>query len=137
MSHDSKKAMPKQGQICWTELTTHNATKAKEFYSKLFGWNFMENPAEEFKGYNSFKLGEGDEMGGVMQIPSEGEYAQMPTRWLSYIYVDDIEAKIKEAEGLGAKVKVPVTNVSDFGRFSVLLDPTGAEIAFWQSLKNR
>ncbi len=135
MSQDSNKAMPKQGQICWTELTTHNAPKAKEFYSKLFGWKFMDSPTE-YEGYNCFKLGEDDEMGGIMQIPSEGEHAQMPTRWLSYIYVDDIEAKIKEAEELGAKVKVPVTNVSDFGRFSVLLDPTGAEIAFWQSLKN-
>lgn len=135
MSHDSKKTMPKEGQICWTELTTHNATKAKEFYSKLFGWKFMAPPTE-FEGYNCFKLEEDEEMGGIMQIPSEGEYAQMPTRWLSYIYVDDMEAKIKEAEELGAKVKVPVTNVGDFGRFSVLLDPTGAEIAFWQSLKN-
>lgn len=127
--------MPKEGQICWTELTTHNAVKAKEFYSKLFDWKFTGSPTE-FEGYDCFKLSEGDEMGGIMQIPSEGEHSHMPTRWLSYIYVNDIEEKTKEAESLGAKVKVPVTNVGDFGRFSVLLDPTGAEIAFWQSLKN-
>lgn len=128
-----KMTMPKAGEICWTELTTRDAEKAKSFYSEMFGWKFAAHP-DGFEGYNCFQVGDKD-MGGIMQIPTEGEYSQMPTRWLSYIYVEDIEAAARKAESLGATIKVPVTDVSDFGRFVVLLDPTGAEIAFWQSLK--
>lgn len=133
MSHDSKK-MPKQGQICWAELTTPDASKAQSFYSHLFGWKFIKYPVGD-REYTCFKLGDGDDMGGIMQIPKEGDGSQMPTRWISYIYVDDIDAMTAEAKKLGATIKVPATNVGDFGRFTILLDPTGAEIAFWQSLK--
>lgn len=133
--------MPKQGQICWTELTTPDAHKAQSFYQKLFGWEFTSHPVSvadastELKEYTCFKL-DNNEMGGIMQIPKEGEYAHMPTRWLSYIYVNDIEAMAVQAKELGATIKVPVTDVGDFGRFCVLLDPTGAEIAFWQQMKS-
>lgn len=126
----NEQIMPKQGEICWTELTTKDATKAKAFYKELFGWEFIEHPVG-IEGYTCFKTGD-KEAGGIMQIPSEGEYSHMPTRWLSYIYVDDIEAAADKAKSLGAVIKVPVTDVSDFGRFVVLMDPTGAEIAFWQ-----
>lgn len=32
---------------------------------------------------------------------------------------------------------MPATPVSDFGRFAVIQDPTGAHIALWQSTKDK
>ena len=43
---------------------------------------------------------------------------------------------LEKAKKLGATIKMPATNVADYGRFAVLQDPTGAHIAIWQSLKN-
>ena len=32
------------GTFCWVELTTTDAARAKSLYSKLFGWEFVDNP---------------------------------------------------------------------------------------------
>lgn len=32
----------KFGSICWSELVTPDAKKAKAFYSSLFGWGFTD-----------------------------------------------------------------------------------------------
>jgi predicted enzyme related to lactoylglutathione lyase len=70
----------------------------------------------------------------MMQIP-KGEENHISPHWMAYINVDDLDASAKKAEKLGAKIIVPPTTVSDYGRFVVLQDPTGASISLWQTLK--
>ena len=55
-----------------------------------------------------------------------------PSQWLAYIHVDDVTASTKKAKGLGAKVVQDVTEVPNYGWFSVILDPTGAAVGLWQ-----
>lgn len=123
---------PTQGQFCWNELATNDTTKAKEFYGSLFGWESHEVDMGE-NTYVMLKKDDSD-IGGMMQIPSEQE-GQIPPHWMSYVYVDDIEASASKAQSLGAEIKVPVTQAGDFGRLCVLQDPTGAQFALWQMLE--
>lgn len=76
---------------------------------------------------------EHESIGGIWEIPSDKK-AEIPPHWMAYILVDDIEKTMKEAESAGATIKVPVTQVSDMGRFIVIMDPTGAHIAFWETI---
>jgi len=56
-----------------------------------------------------------------------------PTAWLPYIGVDDLKASTDKAESLGAKVIMREQPVPGHGSFSIIIDPTGANIALWQA----
>ena len=124
-----KQAQSKTGEFCWNELITGDVAKAKEFYGKLLGWEHEDVNMGEFT-YTLFKQGD-KQVCGMMQSPQAGT----PPHWMSYISVADIQAALKKAKSLGAEEVVPVTPVGDFGKLFVVKDPTGAHIAFWESLK--
>lgn len=107
------------------ELNTPDLAKAKAFYSALFGWSFIDNPMP-MGVYSTFKPESGPG-GGAYTMPNA------PTGWLAYVGVDDIQAATKKAKSLGAQVQIDSVEIPDVGRFSVLVDPTGAKIALFQS----
>ena len=108
------------------ELNTTDVAKAKNFYGKLFGWK-LEDVEMEGGAYTMIKVGEGTG-GGIIKHPVPGA----PSAWLAYVLVDDIGAATQKAKSLGAKVMKDVTEVKGAGSFSVIVDPTGAALAFWQ-----
>jgi len=124
---------PKVGQFCWNELATTNIKSAKDFYSQLLGWKFTDHQMGDMT-YTMISTDE-QEFGGMWQIPSD-QKDQIRPHWMGYILVDDIEQTLKQAESLGATVKMPVTPVGEMGRFIIVADPMGAHIAFWES-KNK
>ena len=120
----------KAGDFCWNELMTSDVEKAKTFYSSLFGWKYEEHEMTNGK-YSMIKT-DANSGGGLMQIPADKK-GQIPPHWLSYVYVDNLDASIKKATSLGATLKVPSTPAGDFGHFAIIVDPTGAHLALWQS----
>lgn len=123
----------KVGEFCWNELMTSDVSKAKEFYQSLFGWEIQEHNMGENFTYNMFKKGDKD-VGGMMAIPAE-KRNQMPSHWMSYICVEQLDEMVEKAKGLGATIKQEPVAVGDFGLLAVLEDPSGAHIALWQSTK--
>jgi predicted enzyme related to lactoylglutathione lyase len=121
-----------KGDFCWTELMTTDTKKAKDFYSSLFGWTTQDHDMGNMT-YTMFKNGDKD-LGGMLQVPHEKK-GHVPPHWMSYISVENVDETIKKAKSLGASVTVEATPVSDYGRFAVIQDPTGAHIAVWQNLK--
>jgi uncharacterized protein len=128
MSGQSK---PQFGEFCWNELMTADTKKAKDFYTALFGWTTQEHDMGGMI-YTIFMSGD-KSLGGMMQTPKE-KIGKVPPHWMSYICVENVEMTLEKAKSLGASVMVPVTNVAEMGRFAIVTDPTGAAIAFWQSL---
>ena len=108
------------------ELTTPDVPSAKKFYSELFGWSFTDMDMGGGMIYSSFKPDSGPG-GGLMTMPGA------PTAWVAYVGVDDIHGATKKAVSLGAKVIRDAQEVPNMGWFSILIDPTGAAIAMWQS----
>ncbi len=106
------------------ELQTQDVGKSKKFYASLFDWKLEDVPGMD---YTIIKVGEGTG-GGMMKNPVPGA----PDSWLPYILVEDVWASTKKAQSLGAKICKDVTEVSTFGWFSVISDPTGATFALWQ-----
>jgi predicted enzyme related to lactoylglutathione lyase len=122
---------PQAGEFCWNELATTEIKKAKDFYGKLCGWQFTEHTTDG-NSYTMIKKGE-KEFGGMWQIPND-QAANIPPHWMGYILVENLDKTVEEAQKLGGKVTMPVTKVGEMGQFAVIQDPTGAHIAFWQSL---
>jgi hypothetical protein len=113
--------------FCHVELATGDLGKAKAFYSALFDWKLEDMPMAGEETYTVIRVGEGTG-GGMMAHPMPGA----PSFWLAYVLVDDIVASTRKAAALGASILRDVTAVSDLGRFAILADPTGAQIALWQ-----
>jgi len=106
------------------ELQTQDVDKSKKFYASMFDWKLEEMPGMD---YTIINVGEGTG-GGMMKKPVPG----IPDNWLPYIMVDDVAASTKKAQALGATIAKDVTEIPDFGWFSVILDPTGAAFGLWQ-----
>ena len=109
------------------ELQTRDLAKAKDFYSRLFDWKLEDMPAPGGMPYTMINVGEGTG-GGMFTNPDP----TVPSHWLAYVGVDDIEASTIKARELGATVLKDVMQVGDYGWLSVIMDPTGAVIALWK-----
>lgn len=123
---------PKVAEFCWNELATSNLQSAKDFYSNVFGWSFTEHPMGEMN-YTIVKAN-GKDFAGIWSIPKEQE-SQIPSHWLSYILVENLEQSLEKALKNGATLMKPITTAGEQGRFAVIKDPTGAHLALWQPLK--
>lgn len=107
--------------LCWNELLTNDTEKAKDFYTKLFGWQSKTDSGAT--PYTEWINGQ-DHIGGMMQIlPHMGP---MPPNWGIYVAVDDCDATAQKATSLGGRQYVPPTDIPNVGRFAVLSDPQGA-----------
>ncbi len=58
---------------------------------------------------------------------------KVPAHWLAYVGVEDIAASTRKARELGATILQDVMEIGDYGRLSVIKDPTGAVIAMWSA----
>ncbi len=116
------------GQFVWRELLTQDVAASKDYYSKLFGWSFMESPANE--GYFLITPPGGEKpIAGMLKIPMEG----VPSHWLSYVSSDDVAASCARVTASGGKIFVPPKDVPNVGTFSVMADRTGAMFAVYRS----
>ncbi|MCP0913441.1 MULTISPECIES: VOC family protein [Legionella] len=123
---------PTFGEFCWNELATSDLQAAKDFYGNLFDWQFVDHDMGNGQTYTMIKAG-GDEFAGIWEISKE-KAGHVPPHWMSYVLVRSIEESLKKAQQYGAQIQVPNTPVGDFGQFAVIIDPTGARIALWESL---
>ncbi len=115
----------KHGMVSWVELMTGDVEAAKQFYTRLFGWE-LEKAQVEGPDYTIIKSN-GRQIGGMMGPTPETE--GVPPNWGLYVTVDDVDATARMAEELGAKICVPPRDIPKVGRFCVLQDPQGAFIS--------
>ena len=116
------------GNFVWNELVTHDAARAKKFYTDVMGWTYDAMPGVDGATYWIAKMGD-TRIGGI--FPAEGpQWASVPEGWLSYIAVDDVDARVKKALSLGAKLMRPIFDVPNIGRIAVLTEPGGAGIGW-------
>jgi predicted enzyme related to lactoylglutathione lyase len=116
------------GTFYWNELCARDIAGAKKFYANTLGWTFDAMP---MPGGGSYWVANasGQPVGGLFDI-SGPEFTGMPECWMSYIAVDDVDARVKKALAAGAKLMKPIFDVPGVGRIAVLTEPGGAGIGF-------
>jgi predicted enzyme related to lactoylglutathione lyase len=121
------------GTFCWVELLTRDVAAAKKFYGELVGWKLQEDPnLTAGRPYTLITPPGGEQsIGGMMTMEGE-QFANIPPHWLTYIMVDDVDAKTKQVPELGGKVHCGPFDIPNVGRFSVIQDPSGATVALFQ-----
>ena len=116
------------GQFHWNELMTRDVARAKKFYGDAMGWTFDSMPTPDGGTYVLAMAGD-TPAGGMFDI-NGAEYAGTAEGWMSYIAVDDVDARVKMATKAGAKVMKPPFDVPGVGRIAILLEPGGAGIGW-------
>lgn len=113
------------GSICWNELTTRQAKEAIPFYETVFGWKAVEQPMGEWT-YTEWHSG--DRAVAGMMAMDETWPAEIPSHWMVYFAVEDVDASAARVTELGGTVSVPPSDIPP-GRFSVVTDPHGAVLS--------
>ena len=113
----------------WVDLATIDAAAARDFYSKLFGWELEISEDPQYGGYATAKLSDKS----VAGIGPKQEGDQSPTAWSLYIGTEDVDGLAKKVQEAGGSVIAPPFDVGDQGRMAVFTDPSGAFISAWQA----
>ncbi|NUS91669.1 MAG: VOC family protein, partial [Nocardia sp.] len=104
-------------------LHTVGYRQAQEFYAQVFGWTFTEIGDGVNVDYATFALTpDGEPVGGLndsTKNPGAG-----PSYWLAWFQVEDTDAILASATGLGATLLMGPDD-SPFGRMGVLTAPQG------------
>ncbi|MES0175382.1 VOC family protein [Mesorhizobium sp. M0006] len=112
-------------RFVYAQLQTSDPSVATSFYQDLCEWTAKDDPPSAGPQYTE-AFADGDSVAGIMPLPAAG----LTSSWLVYLSVDDLDAAVRKATGLGATVIVPPTDIRAKGvRVSVLKDPTGANFA--------
>ncbi len=114
------------GTFCWNECMSNDAEKAKAFYSNLIGWTYESMPMPNGATYHMAKAGD-KQAGGVMQITEE--MGPMPSHWMAYIAVDNVDTCWESVSGHGGEQIHPPTDIPGVGRFCIIKDPTGGVVS--------
>jgi predicted enzyme related to lactoylglutathione lyase len=105
------------------ELHTGDLSRASAFYARACGWR-SERIECAAGSYLSLQMG--GELGGGIVECGTGK-----ALWLPYVEVDELGDATERARGLGAAVLLEPRE-GPAGWRSVVREPSGAEIAFWQ-----
>jgi len=122
---------PEIGSIGWVDLTVPNAGEVRDFYAQVVGW---KPQGLDMGGYEDFVMaapGSGEGKAGICH--ARGGNAGLPSVWLVYLMVEDLDASAARCVELGGKILAPARSAGPSGRFCVIQDPAGAVAALFQS----
>lgn len=107
----------------WAELNARGFDRAAAFYETVFGWTHQTRAVEGGPPYTEFKLGDESLAGGMDMNPMVP--AEVPSYWMVYFGVDDVDRAFRAALDAGAR---EMLSPQDFpgGRFAIVSDPQGA-----------
>jgi len=118
------------GKFVWHDLFTNDVSSSKEFYSKLFNWEF-EDDDEANSIFTLIKFN-GKRIGGIVDINQLKQEVKRP-RWLAYISVPDVAAAVKEIESKGGFIFADTRELRNRGTIAIFSDPQGAPLALLES----
>ncbi|PPD43908.1 MAG: glyoxalase [Methylocystis sp.] len=115
------------GVVCWSELNVRDMERARNFYAETLGWRFEAMPMEGFTYW--IILSGATRVGGLFEMKGP-EFDGVPEHWLTYIGVDDVDARLNKAVAAGAKSCKAPFDIPGVGRMAVLQEPGGAVVAW-------
>ncbi|MEM7771467.1 MAG: VOC family protein [Cyanobacteria bacterium P01_A01_bin.37] len=118
------------GHVVWHDLLTQDVTKARRFYADLLSWNYQIEHASNFvwgAGEADYPLilADGEAHGGFVHV---GQGIHIPSCWIAYVMVMDVDAVSTKAKSLGATIEREPFDTPGVGRSAVIRDLQGAII---------
>jgi uncharacterized protein len=111
------------GKLVHFELPADDTTRAKEFWSSLFGWKYRE-----WSGPVEYNMLEGIEPGGAIYPAQSGERGP-----IVYFDVDNMDADLARVAELGGTVELGKQPIPGVGWFARCRDTEGNPFSLFQS----
>ena len=120
---------PEIGSMVWIDLTVPEAENVRDFYSAVVGWT----PSEvDMGGYSDFTMNTPDSGTTITGVcHARGVNEAMPSAWMPYFVVANLDASIARCGDNGGEVVVEPRTLGE-GRFCVVRDPAGAVAALYE-----
>jgi len=125
----TKKAPPAdvgQGRIAWFDITTTDLARSKDFYGKLFDWQF--NPVQGSDQTAEIVAG-GTPIGTIRS--ADGKISGF--NGVVYVQVSDIQASCRKAKDLGGMIPpgFPFNLPDGTGAIALVVDPAGHPVGMY------
>lgn len=114
------------GRIAWFDITTTDLPRSKEFYGKLFDWQFTPVQGTD----QAAEIVAGGTAIGTLRV-ADGKIA--PFNGVVYVQVTDIQASCKKAKELGGMIPpgFPFNLPDGIGAIAVVVDPAGHPVGLY------
>ncbi len=114
------------GRIAWFDITTTNLPRSKEFYGKLFDWQFTPVQGTD----QAAEIIAGGTAVGTLRV-AEGKIGTF--NGVVYVQVTDVQAACKKANQLGGTVVAgfPFNLPDGTGAIAVVVDPAGHPVGLY------
>ncbi len=126
-THQGAELIYENNTMAWHELNTKDPAAATTFYTELFDLEPVVQDMGDAGEYTTLKKGEA-QVAGIMGMPP-GIPDFVPSHWLTYFAVSDVDGIIAKAKEHGAQATTGPMDVEGVGRFAVLTDPQGGVFA--------
>jgi predicted enzyme related to lactoylglutathione lyase len=118
---------PPIGSIGWIDLTVTDAVAVRDFYRTVVG---LSAKGLDMGGYEDFiMIPPGSETPAAGICHARGVNADLPSQWLVYFTVADLDASVSYCVELGGRVIAGPKEGDDGSRYVVIQDPAGAYAA--------
>jgi predicted enzyme related to lactoylglutathione lyase len=108
--------MASSNPVTWFEIAGKDGGNLQQFYSSLFGWKVdASNPMN----YGMVEGKDGGIGGGITSSQDGSSNVTV------YVSVDDLEATLDKAKGLGGQVVMPPMDVPGGPKIAQFKDPSG------------
>jgi uncharacterized protein len=114
----------------WVELNARGVERAIEFYTSVFGWTTEVSEIPGQGPYTEFQV-DGQSIAGATEMNPQMP-TNIPSYWMVYFNVTDIDGAFQKAIGLGATEMMEPQEYPG-GRFAILSDPHGASFGLLRS----
>lgn len=115
------------GAMCWNELLTRDAARAKAFYSAVLGWEFRDYP------HYTDIVNRGRGNGGIFEM--DESFGDTPPCWMPYFNIGEINAGMARVKALGGQVRMGPTEAPNTGYWALATDPVGAHFYIIERFK--
>ena len=116
-----------QGSFIWTDLSTYRVRRARQDYAKLFDWSFQGPDRYKYATINS------EPVAAVFKMPRRLAKMSMPSFWMSYIKVDDLDGAVEQARRHdNVIIEVEPQPFDQEARVALVRDPSGAGFTLYE-----
>jgi predicted enzyme related to lactoylglutathione lyase len=116
-----------QPVVHW-EIAGKDGKALLEYYATLFDWKVDSNNQWNYGMVETG--GEGGINGGIMQSPHGTPFVTL------YVQVDDVQAYLDKATGLGGTVVMSPTDMEGVGKIACFTDPDGNVVGLFNPVAN-
>ena len=120
------------GHIEWLDLTVPDATRLRNFYKDVVGWQPQDVDMGAYADFNMVLPDSNETIAGICH--AKGMNSNMPPQWLVYVRVADVQESAETCLQKGGKILDGPKRMGN-SNFCVIEDPAGAVMALLSDRK--